>query len=192
MEPSQRDALTNGPRPSLPILRAEGMLILRARPPSEAESIDCFQKTQRAFNSWVRHGGVSIPCRDRAFPRASQQRVLRGKLERKTLPRDKGVNSRFCRSQDKPHVRLVQVFWDKLLNHNWKHQVQDGTEQPEGCNAWVFSDPGLGSLCLTVTEIPHCPNIPGSSLSPLPDPLDEEGDEKQEHKDVPSAASSAQ
>lgn len=35
--------LTSGPRP-------EGVLTLRARPPSEAEFVDCFQKTKLAFN----------------------------------------------------------------------------------------------------------------------------------------------
>ncbi|NXG46574.1 ES8L2 protein, partial [Psilopogon haemacephalus] len=35
---------------SLHLLLKEGMLTLRARPPSEAEFIDCFQKTKLAFN----------------------------------------------------------------------------------------------------------------------------------------------
>ena len=39
--------LTSGPRP-------EGVLTLRARPPSEAEFVDCFQKTKLAFNLLVR------------------------------------------------------------------------------------------------------------------------------------------
>lgn len=39
--------LTSGPHP-------EGVLTLRARPPSEAEFVDCFQKTKLAFNLLVR------------------------------------------------------------------------------------------------------------------------------------------
>ncbi|POI25626.1 hypothetical protein CIB84_010623, partial [Bambusicola thoracicus] len=106
---------------------AEGMLTLRARPPSEAEFIDCFQKTKLAFNLLIVNscGGPEL-ARSVISPLLSKDATdfLRGHLTPKEISLWDSLGEAWTRSRAEwPREANIPTYIPKFRN-GWEPPIE--------------------------------------------------------------------